>query len=187
VVATIALLFALGLDTFAVALGLGMKGLPPARWLRVGITFAFFEGLMPVVGLLIGRGLSGVLGNAMGYVAGSILLVLGLWEIREAMEENDDSDVSTTGAAQQHTSWLLGLSVSLDEFAVGFSLGVLRVPIGLVLAIVAIQACAVTFLGLALGRRIGAHLQERAELVAGIIFLLLGGGIIVSVRLGSPF
>ena len=186
--ATIALLLALGLDTFAVALGLGLKKLPRAQWVRVGLTFALFEGLMPAVGLLIGRALSGALGHIMSYVAGAILVALGLWEVREAMEEEDEQDDTATPDAVLpkggHAPWLLGLSVSLDEFAVGFSLGLLHVPVAFALAYVAGQAFAVTFLGLALGARVGKKLQERAELVAGLLFIALGVGIVVATWAG---
>ena len=42
----------LGFDTFAVAVLLGLRGMRP---LRPAATFTFFEGVMPLVGLLIGR------------------------------------------------------------------------------------------------------------------------------------
>ena len=78
--ATIALLTALGLDVFAVTLGLGIKGVPRTRWMRIAVTFALFAGLMPAVGLLVWRRLSNPFGDVMNYVAGAVLLALGLWE-----------------------------------------------------------------------------------------------------------
>jgi len=77
VIATAIIFVSLGLDTLAVSLGLGLSGLPRNRWLRVGLTFALFEGLMPVVGLLIGQRLGAALGTIATYVAAGILIVIG--------------------------------------------------------------------------------------------------------------
>lgn len=197
--ATIALFLSLGLDTLAVALGLGVGGLPRQRWLRVGLTFAFFEGLMPVVGLVIGQHLSGLLGEMATYAAGILLLALGGWEIREALT-GDDLETSAQHAEVQAASkfasqiarldrsiLITGLSVSLDELAVGFSLGVLGVALGPALAYIALQAFALTFAGLWLGTRVGAKMGERAELTAGIVLALLGAAVIVGEATGVHF
>lgn len=197
--ATIALFLSLGLDTLAVALGLGVGGLPRQRWLRVGLTFAFFEGLMPVVGLIIGQHMSGLLGEIATYAAGILLLALGGWEIREALT-GDDLEGSAQQAEVQAASksasqiarldrsiLITGLSVSLDELAVGFSLGVLGVALGPALTYIALQAFALTFAGLWLGTRVGAKMGERAELTAGIVLALLGAAVILGEATGVHF
>jgi manganese efflux pump family protein len=166
-----ALFLSLGLDTFAVAVGLGVLGLPRNRWLRLGLTFALFEGAMPAVGLLLGRHLTGLLGNFAAYIAAGLLIVFGGQEIREAVMEKKPPQVS---ARQERALWATGLSVSMDELAVGFSLGVIHAPVGLALGYIAIQALILTFVGLLLGSRIGGRIGERAELVAGILLVVLG-------------
>lgn len=176
-IATALIFLALGLDTLAVALGLGLAGLPRVRWLRVGLVFACCEGLMPIVGLLLGQGLGARLGTLATYAAAGLLLVLGGLAIREALLSDDDDDDAPDYAAlagRPRALLLAGLAVSLDELAVGLALGVLRVPLGPALAYVALQAFALTFIGLALGTRLGARLGGRAELVAGVVLALLG-------------
>jgi len=185
VVAIAVIFLALGLDTFAVAFGLGVSGLPRARWWRVGLVFAACEGLMPVIGLLIGQRLGAALGTVAGYVAAGILVLLGGREIREAIrdegddDDDDEGDQAAAGRTGAGPLLLAGLSVSLDELAVGVSLGVLGAPLGLALGYIAVQAFALTFVGLALGQRLGARLGERAELVAGIALALLGVALFV--------
>jgi len=177
--ATTILFISLGLDTLAVAVGLGLAGLPRARWLRVGLTFALFEGLMPVVGLLVGQTLSSTLGAIATYAAALMLIVIGGLAIREALSDDDAPAVAAAPAFAGRQLLWMGLSVSLDELAVGFSLGVLHVAIGPALAYIAVQALAVTFMGLALGQRLGARLESRAELASGIVLALLGVGLLV--------
>ena len=184
-IATLLLFLSLGLDTLAVALGLGLAGLPRNRWLKVGITFAIFEGLMPVVGLLLGRGLSAALSEVAAYAAAIILIIVGLLAIREALSGDDNEGVSSAIADDNRRLLLTGLSVSLDEFAVGFSLGVLKVPLGLALGYVAAQAFAITFVGLWLGQRVGAHLGERAELISGVALTGLGVLLLVNQVTGA--
>ena len=182
--ATILLFVSLGLDNLAFAVGLGLAGLPRARWLRVGVTFALFEGLMPLVGLLIGQTVSSTLGALAEYAAALVLIVVGGLAVREALGEDDDDAVPALAAVEGPRLFWTGLTISLDELAVGFSLGVLNVAIGLAVVYIAVQALALTFLGLALGRRLGARLGSRAELASGVVLLLLGLGLLAQQILG---
>jgi putative Mn2+ efflux pump MntP len=174
----------LGLDTFAVALGLGLSGLPRAQWRRVGLTFAVFEGLMPVAGLLVGRHLSNVAGAAAGYIAGGLLIFVGVLAIREA---RDDDDEKKPPSVEGNKLFLTGLSVSLDELAVGFSLGILHVALGPTLVYIAGQAFVITFAGLALGTRLGRSLEDKAELTSGIVLTLLGVALLINQATGKHF
>jgi manganese efflux pump family protein len=183
-VAAVLLFVSLGLDTLAVAVGLGLAGLARSRWASVGFTFALFEGLMPLVGLVIGRGLTNELGALAGYVAAGVLIVVGLLTVREALSGDEDK---ITVIPEGHRLLLTGLSVSLDEVAVGFSLGTLRVPLVPALIYVGAQAFVFTFIGLSMGRRIGARLGEMAELAAGVVLTLLGVALLVSQATGRQF
>jgi manganese efflux pump family protein len=69
----------------------------------------------------------------------------------------------------------LGVSISLDELAIGFSIGLVRLPLAAVIAAIAVQALLAAQLGLAIGARISDRLRERAEQAAGIALILLGG------------
>ncbi len=188
-IATALIFFSLGLDTLAVSLGLGLSGLPRARWMRVGLTFALFEGLMPVLGLLIGLRLGTLFGEIAAYIAAGMLVMIGGLEIKEAVMDDDDDEPIYPGPTdeKQRPLIVIGLSVSLDELAVGFALGVLHAPIGPALAYIAVQAFAFTFVGLWMGRRLGQRIGERAELAAGIVLALLGIALFVSEITGTHF
>ncbi len=184
----IAIIFlSLGLDTLAVSLGLGLSGLPRSRWVRVGLTFALCEGLMPVVGLLIGLRLGALFGEIASYIAAAILIVIGGLEIKEAVMDDDDDEESLLDDKRRRPLVLIGLSVSLDELAIGFALGVLHVPLGPALAYIAVQAFALTFVGLMIGRRLGRQFGERAELAAGLVLALLGVALFISELTGTHF
>ena len=72
----------------------------------------------------------------------------------------------------------LGISISLDELAIGFSLGLVRLPVVPVIIAIAVQALLASQLGLALGHRISERFRERAEQLAAVVLILLGGYLI---------
>jgi manganese efflux pump family protein len=178
----VALILSLGLDTFALSTALGVAPLPARTRLRLVLTFATAEGLMPAVGLLLGRPLGDAIGTGAVYIAAVLLIGTGVWLLREGLED-DDADDEPGGEAARIMSaamargWpLLGiaLSVSLDELAMGFSFGVLRVPVVPALVAIALQALVVSVIGQWIGRRMGVALGERAEMAAGVVLCLLG-------------
>lgn len=179
----------LGLDTFALSLALGVQPYSVGTRLRLALWFACFEAIMPAVGLLLGLPLGSTLGGWSAYLAGALLILVGLWMVREAADDDDD-EAEKLGTLGQGLRWGLvglGLSVSLDELAVGFSFGVLGLPLGIGLALIGAQALCVSLLGQALGRKVGAALGERAELAAGVVLCLLGLALIVTHALGVDF
>ena len=155
----------LGIDSFTVALGLGISGIGRKNRLRVGLSFALFEGLMPVVGFLLGHAVSNFLGNIAAIVGIIILFGIGLWIIKEAFSKEDKGLKIDTRKGLVLTS----LSISIDELAVGFSMGTLGLPIILTAILIALQAFVLTFIGTSIGNRIGEIFSERAEIIGGII------------------
>jgi len=69
----------------------------------------------------------------------------------------------------------LGVSISIDELAIGFTIGLLKFPVLVILVLIGIQTFVLTQLGIRLGQRIGERIREGAERVAGAALALLGG------------
>jgi putative Mn2+ efflux pump MntP len=173
----IALILPLCLDTFAVAAALGMTRPTGAQQIRFSLLFAAFEGGMPVIGLVVGAGLGRVIGGSSEYVAIAALAILGaymLWS-RDGDEERVQKLAATSGPAVI----ALGLSVSLDELAIGFSLGLLNVPIVPAIVLIAAQAFVVSQVGFALGSRVGEATREGAERLAGAALIVIAGALLV--------
>jgi putative Mn2+ efflux pump MntP len=166
---TLALVLSLGLDTFAVAIGLGIAGLDrPARFRFAG-AFALAEGLMPLLGFALGHVAATALGEITPYVAIALLFGVALYMIWEARHEEERSYTGTSLITLGATA----LTVSFDELAAGFSLGLLRIPLALAAPLIAAQAFALTLIGTALGHRLGEAVGERAEMLSGVVLALL--------------
>jgi manganese efflux pump family protein len=67
----------------------------------------------------------------------------------------------------------------LDELAIGFSAGLLRLPLVPLVVAIALQAFAVTLLGVHLGGQVGERWRESAERVAGAALIALGSTLLV--------
>ena len=80
----------------------------------------------------------------------------------------------------------LGLSISLDELAIGFTLGLSRVPVAAAVILIAVQAFVVSQIGFQVGRQVGGRFREGAERLAGIVLIALGGVLLVSKFLPLP-
>jgi len=169
----IALVIPLGLDSFAVAAALGMLRPSPATRLRVTVLFTGFEAGMPLIGVALGAPLGHALGGSAEYVAVGVLLAFGLYTLLLRSEEHEERQLSRLAQIRGPAALLLGLSISLDELAIGFTLGLLRLPVALVLALIAIQTLVVTQAGLRLGHRLSHRLGEMAERLAGLALTAL--------------
>ena len=150
-----------------------MAGLPAAARLRVTVLFTGFEMGMPLIGLLLGQALGTVLGQVADYVAIALLAALGVYLLWPKDEEREEERVARLARARGIAALGLGLSISLDELAIGFTLGLLHQPLALVIVLIGLQALIVTQLGLRLGRRVGERVREGAERIAGGILLAL--------------
>jgi manganese efflux pump family protein len=177
----LAFVLPLGLDSFAVAAAIGAAqaasqdvGQAASRWLRlrVSLVFVLFEGGMPLIGLGLGSALARGIGQVASYLAAAAVIGIGGWMLfaRSGVTERAARVLSSHGLALAG----LGISISLDELAIGFSIGLIHLPVTAVIVAIAAQAFLAAQLGLALGARIAERWRERAEKGAGIVLILLG-------------
>ncbi len=171
----IALVVPLGLDTFAIAAALGMSGLTRRDRTRVTLLFTSFEMGMPIVGIVLGAVAGSVAGNAADYVAIAILIALGIFMLWPRREEGDEPErVGLLARTRGLAAIGLGISISLDELAIGFTLGLLRFPLVLVIVLIGMQTLIVTQAGLRIGSSVAEAVRERAEQLAGAALGILG-------------
>lgn len=171
----LAFVLPLGVDSFAVAAALGAAGLTSAaERARISAIFVAFEAGMPLIGVAAGGGLARVIGSVADYVAAAAVAGLGIFMLTHSNESAEEQVASRLSSTHGLAILALGISISLDEFAIGFSLGLVRLPLVPVIIAIAIVALIASQLGLALGSRISERFRERAEKIAAIALVLLG-------------
>jgi putative Mn2+ efflux pump MntP len=168
---TLALMaFALGMDAFSVGLGMGMYRLGLRQIFKIGITIGLFHVWMPLLGMIAGRFLSNTFGAIAGYVGGGLLLLLGVQMVWSSFRDDEDSLITPVGLGLL----LFALSVSLDSFSVGLSLGIYGAKTLLVLTLFGIGATALTWAGLLTGRKVQGWMGSYSEALGGAILLAFG-------------
>jgi manganese efflux pump family protein len=174
----LAFVLPLGLDSFAVAAAIGATQVT-TMWqrLRISLVFVIFEGAMPIIGLGLGAVLARGIGQIAGYLAGTAVIAIGAWMLL-AGGTDDDQKAGRITTSRGLALIALGISISLDELAIGFSIGLARLPVTAVIVAIALQALIAAQLGLAVGAQISDHWCERAEQIAGIALVLLGAYLI---------
>jgi putative Mn2+ efflux pump MntP len=173
VLRVLGLILPLALDTFAVAAAVGMTAMSRRRQFRLSLVFALFEGAAPAVGLLLGGPLGHALGATADYIAITILVAFGAYTLVHE-ENNGGRRASRLASAGGVALLVLGLSVSLDELTIGFTLGLLRVPVVPVLIAIGVQAFLVAQLGFRVSAKLSARWRESAERLAGVALIALG-------------
>lgn len=175
------LLLALGLcaDSFALALSSGMVhgGKPIRHALRVGVCFAFFQTLMPVLGWLMGMGMKTFIEGIDHWIAFVLLAGIGARMIIEAMRPHEKGKKTTT--CSPGMLCCMGIATSIDALAAGISFAfVLRTPLPAIITI-GIMTFLFAFIGVLSGKRIGAYFGEVATILGGIVLITIGCKILI--------
>jgi putative Mn2+ efflux pump MntP len=162
--------FALGMDAFSVGLGMGMYKLRLRRIIYIGLMIGLFHVWMPLVGLLAGKYLSDKFGAFATFIGGLLLILLGVQMVWSSMKKGDEKVITPVGFGLL----LFALSVSLDSFSVGLTLGIYGAKTVLVILCFGIVATVQTWAGLLLGRKVQAWMGTYSEALGGAILLGFG-------------
>ncbi len=173
------LLIALGLsmDAFAVSLckGLSVRRVGARHSLICGLYFGAFQGLMPLIGWLVGVRFQTFINQWAHWIAFVLLALVGWQMIREAGEDAPHCDQSFSPSAMLP----LAVATSIDALAVGVTFAFLQVDILPAVSLIALTTCALSALGVWLGAKFGGGRPDRAELLGGVILIAMGFHILI--------
>jgi putative Mn2+ efflux pump MntP len=154
-----------------VSVGVGVRGVPRGVKLRIGAAFATAEVTMNLIGAGLGLMVGNLLGDVAGYLGFAALIVVGLYMIWESLRESEEPSLDMS---RGWGLFIAAITVSLDSLGIGFSILYVGVPLTVSLPVIGVVSVCATATGLALGRRLGNHVEERAEIVSGYILALTG-------------
>jgi putative Mn2+ efflux pump MntP len=177
------LLLAVGLamDAMAVsaARGLATPRIQPRHVFLVALFFGGFQALMPLIGWLLGSRIGPLVRAWDHWIAFVLLSAIGgkmLWEARGNKDDQPRDDQDLFGL---RVMFVLAVATSIDALAVGVALPMLNAPLLLSLVTIGMTTAALSALGLFAGRRFGAALGPRLDVLGGLVLIGLGTKILI--------
>lgn len=169
-----------GADNFAAAIAIGLAGVDRDVRLRIAVVFGLFEAGMPILGLLVGHGLSGSLGSRAHLIGGGLLILVGLQMGITAWREDEEAPPALAGAPLGRLM-VLGAGLSIDNLVIGFALGAHDAPLTLSVIVIGVVSVGLSLLGLELGSRLGGEVGQRSELLGAGVLIAVGAAILTHV------
>lgn len=168
----------LALDAFAVSTstGISMPNFRLRHALTMGAWFGAFQFAMPLLGWLLGTGVSSYIRAVDHFIAFGLLAFIGgrmVWGSLRGQEEEACADLSTRRLC------LLAIATSIDALAVGVSMAFMEVNILFSAIVIGVVAFVLSVAGGMLGKRLGSLFQKRAELVGGLVLIAIGVKILI--------
>lgn len=161
-----------------------------SRLMRMPLFFGLFQFGMPLAGYFVGGIAAELIEKYAGIVSlvilgfiGSNMLYSGYKALKEDASEEDEEEAQQ-GAQQEAQQGAITLSygklvfqavaTAIDAFAVGVSFRAHSVDILVASALFGIITAILCTIALFIGKKLGSLLGDRAEMVGGIVLILIG-------------
>ena len=163
----------LSMDAFAVAVckGLGMHRVNYRHAVIIALFFGAFQGLMPLIGWLLGTQFEGFVTPVDHWIAFVLLGLIGANMVRESREHDDES---VSDSFRFMTMLPLAVATSIDALAVGVTFAFLQVDIVPAVSFIGATTFVLSCIGVKIGHVFGTKYKSRAELFGGIVLILMG-------------
>ena len=163
----------LSMDAFAVSIckGLSLGKIKPKHMCIAGAWFGGFQALMPAIGYVLGAQFQETIASIDHWIAFVLLALIGGNMIHEALD-NDEEEADAS--LDVKTMFLLAVATSIDALAIGITFAFLKVNIIPAVCFIGIVTFIISFAGVKIGNVFGARYKNKAEIVGGVILILLG-------------
>ena len=133
--------------------------------------FGLFQGLMPMLGYFLGKTFASFISSIDHWIAFILLGFIGgkmIWEAARGGEEEHAEALSLKLLV------MMAVATSIDALAVGITFAFLRMDILPSAAVIGLTTFVISFGGVCAGNRFGARYKRKAEIVGGVVLVLIG-------------
>ena len=163
----------LAMDAFAVSVckGLSMKKMNWKNAIIIALYFGIFQAIMPIIGYFLGTTFSGFVESVDHWIAFILLSIIGGNMIKDSADDeiekrNDKVDLKTMS--------ILAIATSIDALAVGVTFAFFKANVLQAVTIIGLITFGLSLIGVKIGNRFGDKFQNKAELIGGIILIIIG-------------
>ncbi|HBT95611.1 MAG TPA: hypothetical protein DEB24_05785 [Coriobacteriia bacterium] len=177
IVELVLLAIGLSMDAFAVSItiGLTMKKVTIKKCLIVGLYFGIFQAVMPLTGYLLGTTFASFITAFDHWIALILLAIIGGKMIWEALQKDDDDEDSCEEASLGWAKMLpLAVATSIDALAIGVTFAFFEMNVVFAVLSIGIITLTLSMIAVKIGNVFGTKYKAKAELVGGIILVLIG-------------
>lgn len=164
---------ALAMDAFAVSVckGLAMQKMNLKKASIIGIYFGAFQGIMPLLGYIMGYKFQESITNIDHWIAFILLCTIGIKMIIES-KEDDNSDANDNTSFKEMV--ILSIATSIDALAVGITFAFLDVNILVSVILIGVITYILSVIGVKVGNVFGCKYKDKAEIAGGIVLIIIG-------------
>lgn len=171
----------LAMDAFAVSIckGLAMKKLNVKKMIIVGLYFGGFQGLMPLIGYLLGANFESFVTKVDHWIAFILLSIIGINMIKDALKsKNECGCESHDDSVAFKTMISLAIATSIDALAVGITLAFLKANLVAVVLSIGLITFVLSMIGVWIGNKFGDKYESKAQIAGGLILIIMGAKIL---------
>ncbi len=172
---------AVAMDCFAVSLvcGLAMKKVRFWPMFRIAFMFGFFQAMMPCIGWLCGTQFYHLICRVDHWIAFGILVALGIKMIVDELKQEDGDELCQINPYRFKMVLTMAVATSIDALAVGLSFSMVQVKLWTAVLVIGIASFVLSWVGMLLAVAMGNKLDLKAELIGGIVLIIIGLRILI--------
>ncbi len=187
IISAILLGVGLSMDAFAVSIckGLAVGKVRPSHMAIAGAWFGGFQMLMPLIGYFLGSSFHSYIEKYDHWVAFILLVLIGANMLREALSKKEDEE-DTNASFGFKTMFVMAVATSIDALAVGIALAMEEnTNIWLSVTCIGVTTFILSAVGVKIGSVFGDKYKKKAEIVGGVILIVLGLKILIEHLVGA--
>ncbi len=166
----------LAMDAFSVSVckGLSMKKIDYKGAAVTALFFGFFQGAMPLIGYFLGTRFESFISSYSHWVAFILLGFIGGKMIFEVIRGGEEEDSSKEYKLDIKELFILAIATSIDALAVGVIFAAQKTPVVSSVIVIGAITFVTSLIGVVIGNRFGSKYEKKAELIGGIVLVLIG-------------
>jgi putative Mn2+ efflux pump MntP len=168
---------ALAMDAFAVSIckGIKMPKLRKSHIVIIAIFFGGFQMLMPLIGWLLGSQFVQYISKFDHWIAFALLAFIGVKMAIESFKHEEEECCKCESKLDLKELVVLAIATSIDALAVGITFALYPdINILSSISIIGIVTFIICAGGVVIGHKFGAKFKSKAELLGGIVLVIIG-------------